>query len=203
MRRSFHHRFLGTILTALAVLLGSIAGLPAAAQAQSAAPAINYRLNPGDTLEIHVWGEDQLQRATRVMPDGTIAMPLVGTISAAGRTVQEIEAEIVEKLRPSYRTAVPAVTVVVSAVDGLRFYVLGKVTAPGSFAVGTYVNILQALALAGGPAQFAKVNDIQIFRQTGTGQVTIPFNYDRVVDGRAPIPPELARLQSGDVVVVP
>ena len=76
-------------ISAISVIL-FFAGLmssPAAAQA----PADAYRINPGDEVEVLVWGDERLQRVVRVLPDGTFAFPLVGQVAAAGRLPGDLE----------------------------------------------------------------------------------------------------------------
>ena len=116
-----------------------------------------YRINPGDELEVFVWGEDRLQRKVLVLPDGTFAFPLVGQVSAAGRLPSDIERIITAGLQSQYRGSVPQVTVSVSKANGYQFSVIGKVKSPGTFTPGRYVNALEALAIAGGPTEFEPV----------------------------------------------
>ena len=195
-------------LTALPLVLA----LPAAAQ--NAAPtteAVNqsqYTVNAGDELEVFVWGEERMQRAVRVQPDGTFAFPLTGTIHAVGRNVSDIAAEIRERISVNYRDSVPDVTVTVREAIGTRFYVVGKVRSPGSFTSGSSVNILQALSMAGGTTEFADLKNSVILRQTSTGQVVEAVSLSTIIRGRralesGSLASPLPMLQSGDVLVIP
>ena len=128
-----------------------VAGVPAQAQQSATAtaqPAEAYRINPGDELEIYVWGEERLQRGVRVLPDGTIAFPLVGQLMAQGRLPSELETAISSALASQYRGEVPQVTVSVTSPAGMQFSVLGRVNSPGSFATGRSILVLEALARA-------------------------------------------------------
>ena len=165
-------------------------------------------MNIGDELDIFVWGEERMQRAVRIQPDGTFAFPLAGTVQAAGRGVSEIAADIRERISVNYREAPPDVTVSVRDAIQMRFYVVGKVRAPGSFTSGTPVNILQALSLAGGPADFADIKNAVLLRQRADGtQLVEPVQLSTLLKGgralkggtRASLP----MLQSGDVLVIP
>ena len=114
-----------------------MAAAPATAGQQSATPstALNqgaYTINPGDELEIYVWGEERLQRVLRVLPDGTIAFPLAGQMKVQGLLPQDVERLLGERLKSQYRGDVPNVTVAVRAPTGLQFSVMGKVRSPGS-----------------------------------------------------------------------
>jgi len=184
----------------------------ALAQAQADAPAQppaaklkTYRINPGDDLEVTVWGEDRLTRQIRVLPDGTFSFPLVGQVNALGKVPADIEQAITEGLKSQYRETVPQVTVSVKNPTGLQFSVAGKVRSPGAFTTGRYINVLEALAVAGGPAEFADVGNVRILRKSGTGLVSIPVRLSDMLKGN-PSNRDLAGLpdiQSGDVVIVP
>src|SRR6478752_8936784 len=147
--------------------------VPAATQAPLSVPpsatvaATPYRINPGDELEILVWGDERLQRSVLVLPDGTFAFPLVGQVNAAGHLPSELERTITVGLQPQYKGPVPQVTVSVKKPSGYQFSVVGKVNNPGTFTPGRYVNALEALAIAGGPAQFANPNGARIIRKSG------------------------------------
>jgi polysaccharide export outer membrane protein len=190
---------------------------PAAAQtAAPAAPTLttqpvntlsSYRINSGDGIEIYVWGEERLQRSLKVLPDGTIAFPLVGQLQVAGLLPQEVEAMVSERLRGQYRGEVPVVTVSVAETAGLQFSIMGKVRAPGSFTSGRYLNVLEALSLAGGPAEFANLDNITLIREQGGEIVSIRLRLAKLFKpGVSPADVQRAgivRLLPGDVVIVP
>lgn len=164
-----------------------------------------YRINPGDELEIYVWGEERLQRSTRVLPDGSFAFPLVGHIDAVGKLPSEIEAAITRGLRSQYRDDVPQVTVSVRSPAGLQFSVAGKVRGPGAFTPGRYVNLLEALVMAGGPADFADLGNVTVLRKENGRLTAIKVRMTDIMRGNA-TPRELAALPiiaSGDSVIVP
>ncbi len=174
----------------------------------AAADALHYRVSAGDELDIFVWGEQGMQRAARVLPDGTFAFPLAGTITAVGRTVDEISRDIRERIAINYRSAPPDVTVTVRDATGLRFYVIGKVRTPGAHTTGRAVDIVQALSMAGGLAEFADVRNAVILRQTPKGQVVEPVELARILKGgrtleAGPLSRSLPTLRNGDVLVVP
>ena len=181
--------------------------LPAMAQAQvSGATAMRpYRIKPGDTLDIYVWGEERLSRDIKVLPDGTVSFPLVGQINAANKLPRDVEAEIVTGLKPKYRDTVPQVTVSVKEAVGMQFSIVGKVKQPGAFTTGRYVNVLEAVALAGGPADFADMGNVRILRKTGGGLSVVKVRLSDVLKGN-PSDRDLAglpQIESGDTVVVP
>lgn len=169
----------------------------AAAHAQPVGP--EYRLGPEDVLEIAVWKEEGLRKEVLVRPDGGISFPLVGEIIAENRTAEELRTEITEKLRKLMSD--PVVSVAVLKVAAHRVYVLGRVNRPGELTAGRYIDVLQALSMAGGLTPFAAENDIKILRREGGREVVLPFHYADVRRGR-----KLEQniiLRRGDVVLVP
>ena len=200
-------------LLARIMLVGMFAALtvPAAAQAPLSVPpsatvaATPYRINPGDELEILVWGDERLQRTVLVLPDGTFAFPLVGQVNAAGRLPTELERVITAGLQPQYKGPVPQVTVSVKRASGYQFSVVGKVNNPGTSTPGRYVNALEALAIAGGPAQFANPNGARIIRKSGDRLFTMPIHLQDALRGEIGRlgPNDIPRIESGDTLVVP
>ena len=194
---------------AVALAAVTLLGAPAAmAQASaSAASQTSYAINTGDEVEIYVWGEERLQRVLRVLPDGTIAFPLVGQLKVQGLLPRDLERLVGEKLKGQYRGDVPNVTVSIRNPAGLQFSVIGKVRSPGSFTPGRYANVLDAVSLAGGPAEFANLDNVSIIRRQGDRLITLraklsPLFRAGVSAGdldRANIVP----LAPGDIVIVP
>jgi polysaccharide export outer membrane protein len=164
-----------------------------------------YRINAGDELEVMVWGDERLQRDVLVLPDGTFAFPLVGQVQAAGRLPVEIERVITAGLQPQYKGPVPQVTVSVKKPSGYQFSVIGKVRSPGTFTPGRYVNALEAIAIAGGPAEFAQTGNVKIIRKVGDQLVVLPIRIQDALRGDTSRlgPNEVPRIQSGDTLVVP
>jgi polysaccharide export outer membrane protein len=159
----------------------------------------SYLVQPGDTLQISVWKESELQGEMLVRPDGGLTFPLAGEVQAAGHTVEDIRKTLVSRL--SKYVPEPVVTVVVKKADGSRIFVVGKVNRPGAFQLYGPIDVMQALSLAGGTTPFADVNGIRILRRDGDHEQVFRFRYDDVRRGK-----ELTQnilLHSGDTVVVP
>ncbi len=198
-----------TCLVAIPALLGAgqhaIAQAPAdpkPAAVSSRVPDIDpstYRVGSEDLLEISVWHEDALKKEALVRPDGGISYPLIGEVQAAGKTVLELREEVAKRLEKFIPDAVVSVTIL--KVGSQRVYVIGKVNKPGEFPVGRYVDVLQALSMAGGLTPFADTNDIRVMRREGERQVVLPFEYARVIRGQKL--DQNIQLRAGDVVVVP
>lgn len=182
---------------------------PATAAATAPTVTPQYKINIGDELDVFVWGEERMQRAVRVQPDGTFAFPLAGTVKAEGRNVSDISNEIRERISTNYRSAAPDVTVSVRAATEMRFYVVGKVREAGSYTSGSKVNVLQALSMAGGAAEFADLRNAVILRQRPDGsQIVEPVELTTVLKGRRALSAgalerALPTLGSGDVLVIP
>jgi len=160
---------------------------------------LDYELGPGDQLDIAVWKDDALTRSLAILPDGKISFPLVGEMVAAGKTVSQIKRELEEKLSPFLPK--PVLSVEVKQVNSQLIYVLGRVNTPGRFVLNANINVLQALAIAGGFNPFADRSSIKIIRYEGEKTKVIKFDYDYVVKKEKP---ELNfGLKRGDVIVVP
>ena len=192
------------LLTLLWIILVQQAAF-AQVRAPQSAPEPAYRINPGDDLQVLVWGDERLQREVHVLPDGTFAFPLIGQVQAAGQLPSELAQTISRMLQPQYRGPVPQVTVTVKSASGYAFSVVGKVKNPGAFTPGRYVNALEAIIAAGGPTEFAKVDNITILRKSGEHLQTIRLRLGRILKGDTASVSEndVPFIQSGDTIVVP
>jgi polysaccharide biosynthesis/export protein len=158
-----------------------------------------YQVAPGDVLKIAVWKEPELSSEAFVRLDGRITVPLLGDLSAAGRTPNDLAAEIQSRL--SKFIEIPQVTVSVAQAISARFYIVGEVHASGAYPLSSRITVLQALALAGGFREFAKREGIVIIRRRVDRQVAIPFNFKDIESGQ-----KLEQnifLEAGDTIVVP
>ncbi len=162
-------------------------------------PPLEYRIGPEDVLEISVWQEEELRRQVLVRPDGGISFPLAGDVHVAGKTAQQVREELTRRIDAYIPDAMVNVSVV--TVSGYQIYVLGKVNNPGQFTVGRYVDVVQALTLAGGLTPFAAESRISVIRRTESGEEVYPFDYRDIKRGRGLHQNRI--LQSGDVVLVP
>lgn len=158
-----------------------------------------YQVGPEDVLEISVWKEDGLRKEVLVRPDGGISFPLVGEISAVGKTAGQLEAEITQKLDRFIPQ--PAVSVAILKVTGNKIYVIGKVQRPGEYVAGRYIDVLQALSMAGGLTPFAAENKIKVLRKEDGKDTVLPFQYSKIRNGENL--EQNVMLKSGDVIVVP
>ncbi len=192
-------------LVLLSVLVGSSfaddrdAGPSKVGMVPPGATLPGYRLQPGDIITVSVWKETDLQTEVLIRPDGGFSFALAGEVDAVGKTVEEIRATLVDRLKRYIPN--PVVTVAVKQIGGNRIYVVGRVNHAGDFPLSSPLDVMQAIALAGGTTPFAAINDIVILRRHNGEQQAIHFHYSDVARGR-----DLSQnvlLQTGDTVVVP
>ena len=188
-------------VVALLAAVATVVPMHAAAQGEDDPGRADrsYQVQPGDLLHIQVWKEEGLDQEVLVRPDGGFSFPLAGDLSAVGKTVEDLRAEITDRLARYIPGLV--VTVSVRQINGNKVYVLGQVNNPGEFVMNPRIDVVQALSVAGGTTAFASTNDIRVLRRESGRQVAIPFNLDDVVRGRRL--EQNILLESGDVVVVP
>jgi polysaccharide export outer membrane protein len=187
-------------LAASAASAASAAVAEAPVEQWSPAPSDPYHIQPGDVLSVSVWKEPELQGEVLVRPDGGLTLPLVGEIGANRMTLERLRQEITQRLQKYVPD--PVVTVALKQLGGNRIYVLGKVNRPGEFTFSKPLDVMQAIALAGGTNAFASVNSIVILRRkAGGNQDAIPFHYAEVEKGQGL--EQNILLTSGDTVVVP
>lgn len=159
-----------------------------------------YRLNPGDLLQITVLDEPELSGEVLVGPDGFLRLPLIGSVMAAGLTLDELTARLEKALGEYLRE--PRITVAIKGFSpsARRVYVLGAVKAPGAYAlpIGIASTVVDAITLAGGFGDNADLERVRVF---SNGQV-------RVLDLRSLQSGNLTgvdgwKVQPGDLVWVP
>jgi polysaccharide export outer membrane protein len=193
------------LLAIFAFFLGS------AAMAQS-----DYRISPGDVLSVEVLEDKSLNREVLVLPDGRFSFPFAGTVSAGGRSTQEVASALASAIAPNFasppnvfvtvrqlRPVVPSAGGVAAKPATIGIYFLGEVAKPGLVEVKPGTTLLQALAQGGGLTSFAATKRLQLRRtDPATGQQVVhKINYRALSDGAA-----LAHdivLIDGDVILVP
>jgi polysaccharide biosynthesis/export protein len=177
-------------LLAVAILAsGCSVGTLSEAEQQSLAAAATgpAKLQPGDKITVTVYGEDKLSGEYQLNQSGQISLPLAGTIEAKGLTQSELEQALAKKFRSEYLKH-PKVTVTIATLQ--PYYIMGEVEKPGEFAYKSGLNVLTALAIAGGPTYRASRSTVQIQRRGETSMRDYP------ISATVPILP-------GDVIKVP
>ncbi|HVY29702.1 MAG TPA: polysaccharide biosynthesis/export family protein [Polyangiaceae bacterium] len=143
-----------------------------------------YVIGVADVVHVGVWKDESLSADAIVRPDGTITIPYVGELRAAGRTAAQLQQDASQRLATLVKDA--TVTVSVTEINSYRFTVAGNVEHPGLFTARYYLTVSEALALAGGPNRYADTDEVVVVRPSGTGLVRIPINYDDILSGKSP-----------------
>jgi polysaccharide export outer membrane protein len=157
-----------------------------------------YLIGPFDKLMIDVFGIEELsQKEVQTDASGRISFPLAGVIEAAGKTPAEIEDEIEARLRSRY-VRDPQVTVNLKETVSQVITVDGQVKKPGLYPVIGKMTLMRAVATAEGTAEFAKLDDVVIFRTVNGQQLAALYNLKAIRRGNYSDPEVFAN----DVVVV-
>ena len=194
-------------MTRISTLLGSLLTL---ILLTTSASAQDYRVKAGDILRIEVIEDQSLNRTVLVSPDGRIALPGAGAVSAGGRTLEQIQADLTAQLAPNFANT-PNVFVGLEALAPreprvptqplpdpvVTIYVMGEAANAGKLEVEPGTTLLQAFAQFGGFTNFAATKRIQLRR----GTEIYVINYDAILAGTSPNGG--VRVAEGDVIVVP
>lgn len=159
----------------------------------------DYEIGPGDMLNISVWKEPEVSAIVPVRPDGKVSLPLLNDVHAAGSTPAKLAATITERLREYLND--PRVTVIVTAANSRKIYLIGELVRPGAIPMMPNMTVLQALSTSGGFSQFANIKKMYVLRTEEGKQVKIPINYKAAISGQAP--GQNILLKPGDTIVVP
>ncbi len=180
--------------SAEAVFSGTVA---TAAGKNIVPPPADYRISPLDLLEISVFQVAELTRTVQVNTNGLVALPLVGTVQAGGKTTSELESDIAKSLGDKYLQS-PQVTVFVKEYTSQRVTVDGAVKKPGIFPSTGGLSLLQALALAEGLNEVADPGGVLVFRVVDNRRMAARFDLTAIRKGKADDP----LLKAGDIVMV-
>jgi len=181
------------------VFLMLLIALSAVAPKLSVAEEAPFTILAGDVLQITVWKEDGLDREVLVLPSGDITFPLIGTLNVGGRTPDDVQDLVKDKLKKFIPEA--SVSVSVKAALGHIVNVTGQVSRPGEIVINRRITTLQAISQAGGVTPYADEGNIVVIRHKEGNDVSIPVPYDDIVSGDD-LDKDLV-LEPGDVVVVP
>jgi len=159
----------------------------------------DYVIRPGDILQVRVMGQDAVSTRAKVRPDGKISLPLLSDVVAAGVTPAELARQVQERLARFIVN--PSVTISLEEPRAMMISVLGEVAKVGSYPLEQGSGLLEALAVAGGPTQYAATDRIIVIRREPSGnRVRVRFDYDALTQLRGAA--ATFRLQNGDVIVV-
>ncbi|ESW77275.1 hypothetical protein X772_31460 [Mesorhizobium sp. LSJC280B00] len=154
-------------------------------------------LSPNDVLDVNVFQVDNLNRTVQVDSGGQISLPLIGTITAAGKTVRQLEQEIETAYGAKYLQS-PDVTVFVKESIGQRITVDGEVNKAGIYPVASNSSLIDAIALAGGFNTVGDAKKVYVYRNIGPNTLVANYNVEEIRAGKSRNP----RIYGGDKVVV-
>jgi polysaccharide export outer membrane protein len=170
------------------------------AGAQPDLDAEDYRLGPGDVVQLNVLQQPALDRSLLIRPDGTAVIPLVGEVEMAGLTLNEAEELVRQKLR-LFNHDIVDISLTVTQYNALRVYVLGAVVSPGSYTFDAAPTLWDALREAGGVSTGANLAAVRVISVDGTATSSRTYDLTGLVAGTGAAPQVL--LQAGDTVIVP
>lgn len=194
-------------LAALVATVASLAGCASSEPAVSAAPAVEpvqteYRIGPGDTLQIFVWNHPELSLTVPVRPDGLLSTPLVENVKADGKTPSELGKDLEAAMGEYVRS--PKVNVIVTSFQGSledRIRVVGAAAQPQALPYRAGMTLVDVMVAVGGLSEFAAGNRAVISRREGDQQVRIPVKLNDLlnrgdINADRPVKP-------GDVIIIP
>ena len=161
------------------------------------APRAGATITPLDRLQVTVFREPELSvEDVQVDESGRVLLPLVGPLTAAGKSTETLASEVTEKLRQYIRA--PQVSVSVKQAAARRVTVAGSVVQPGVYPLEGRTTLLQAVALAQGPSQVASLNQTLIFRTVNGQRTAARFDLDAIAKGKDADP----EILPGDTVAI-
>lgn len=147
-----------------------------------------YRLSPNDAISVEVFGEDDLRTSARLNGEGNVSLPLIGSVHLAGMTMTQATARVTELYARDYLVN-PRVNVSLQGYARRRFTVLGQVNHPGSFEMPETspggIDLLEAIAMAGGYTRIAAPERVSVRRHTASGDQVLRVNAKRLERGGA------------------
>ena len=197
------HTLLFTFL-AFCLPAGNVLSAQAPASAAPAPSSVplpsDYVIGVEDQLGVVFWREQDKHLTTDVVvrPDGKISLPMLNDIAAAGLTPEQLAGRVQLVAAKYIRDAVA--TVIVRQIHSRKVFVIGEVGRPGTLELGSEMNVMQALAQAGGFLEHAKKGDVVVVRTQNGREQRLKFNYKDVVRGKNL--EQNIRLMPGDTILV-
>jgi polysaccharide export outer membrane protein len=196
-----------TLAVIAGLLLSACGGGKTVTPGTPVAPAMpveqaEYRIGPGDSLQIFVWNHPELSVTVPVRPDGMISTPLVENMRADGKTPSQLARDMEKALAEYVRT--PTVNVIVTQFVGTygdSIRVVGQAQTPQSLPYRANMTVLDVMIAVGGLAEFAAGNRAYIIRREGDQEVKIPVRLNSLLNGgdtSANVP-----MRPGDVLIIP
>jgi protein involved in polysaccharide export with SLBB domain len=156
-------------------------------------------LGVGDVVEVRIFGETDLSGTHQISEQGTIRLPLVGAIVAAGLSPDELSASIAAAYNAEYLKRAD-VSLFVKERNSQKVFVLGQVGKPGPVAIaGRRITVIEAIAQAGGTSKLADASRVVLTREKGGKQIRVAVDVAAIGKGQAPD----IEMQPGDILFVP
>ena len=196
--------FLRCLVAVTAIMVAACSSQTKVMEVQSPdpAPPTEYRIGPGDTLQVFVWNQPDLTVTVPVRPDGMISTPLIEGVPAAGKTAPQLARDLEVALGEFVRN--PKVSVMVTTFVGAygdQIRVVGQAGKPQSLPYLANMTVLDVMIAVGGLAEFAAGNRAVIVRQEGDKQLRIPVRLqDLMSDGDIGAN---VSMRPGDVLIIP
>ena len=199
-------RALWALVAVAAGLLGGCASGPTSetvpAAVTDSAAQTEYRIGPGDMLQVFVWNQPELTVTVPVRPDGMISTPLISGVPAAGKTAPELAQDLQTALSEFVRN--PTVSVMITSFIGTyadQIRVVGQAAKPQSLPYRANMTLLDVMIAVGGLAEFAAGNRAVIVRQEGDQRVRMPVRLRDLLDeGDVSVN---VPMRPGDVLIIP
>ncbi len=157
-----------------------------------------YRVGPNDLLDIEVLNLEGGKRTVRVNSAGSVTLPLIGVITVAGLTQEQIEAHVASLYGEKYLQN-PQVSVFIREFTTERITIDGAISKPGIYPLVGQMTLLRVIALAGGFGSIANRSEVKLFRNGEKGErVVATFDIDRIRSGQDPDPP----VRGDDLIVI-
>lgn len=155
----------------------------------------NYRLGPGDAVNVDIWGASQESVTETISPDGTITIEGIGVIQLGGLSVSQAKARLKKVLGPRYQGS--QIDLTLGQTRTITISVMGEVKVPGTYTMSAFASVYNALYMAGGPNEIGTLRNVKVFRRGK--QITNVDVYDFLLNGKLSGD---VRLQDNDVITV-
>jgi len=190
----------GVLMVSVFVITTALAWAQEQAKPQAQGTADQYIVGKTDKLSVTFWQQPDLDREVRVSENGTISLPVIGEVKAAGLTTAELSKKIIQQMS-IYNTPVSQATVTVLEFNSRSVVVAGKVQTPGTYHYENIPDVWKVIVDAGGPTSDADLARVSIVRKEGEKSNVIDVDLRRIIsEGDLTKAPQL---QPGDLVNVP
>ena len=155
----------------------------------------NYRLGPGDAVNVDIWGASQESVSETISPDGTIVIEGIGVIQLGGLSVSQAKARLKKVLGPRYQGS--QIELTLGQTRTITISVMGEVNVPGTYTMSAFATVYNALYMAGGPNEIGTLRNVKVYRR---GKLLSNVDvYDFLLNGKLSGD---VRLQDNDVITV-